>query len=104
RPEYNVALFAPDGTLLGIVDAWWGRAGVAAEVDSQEFHFKREDWLGTKHRVQLLHFPPTQITSAGGAVLADLRDAIAAGLAAPPPPIKAVPQGSAAHLVRADTL
>lgn len=112
RPEYNVALFAPDGTLLGIVDAWWGRAGVAAEVDSQEFHFKREDWLDTmrrhnritKHRVQLLHFPPTQITSDGAAVLADLRDAIAEGLAAPPLPIRAVPQGSATNLARVDTL
>lgn len=112
RPQYNVALYAPDGTPLGIVDAWWGRAGVAAEVDSQEFHFRRGDWLDTmsrhnritKHRVQLLHFPPTQITSNGAAVLADLRDAIAAGLAAPPLPIRAVPQVPLADPARADTL
>jgi hypothetical protein len=112
RPEYNVALYAPDGTLLGVVDAWWGRAGVAAEVDSQEFHFKREDWLSTmkrhnritKHRVQLLHFPPAQIRSNGAAVLADLRDAIAAGLAAPPLAVRAVPQDSLADTARTDTL
>jgi hypothetical protein len=96
QPEYNVALYTPDGTLLGIVDAWWQRAGVAAEVDSREFHFKEEDWRKTmrrhnriaKHRVQLLHFPPADITFKGTRVLADLRDAIAAGLAAPPLPIR----------------
>jgi hypothetical protein len=100
EPEYNVTLYAPDGTLLGIVDAWWQRAGVAAEVESQEFHFKREDWQATmarhnritKHRVQLMHFPPSQIKSSGAKVVADIREAIAAGLAAPPLPIRAVPQ------------
>jgi hypothetical protein len=98
EPEYNVSLFTPDGTLLGIVDAWWGRAGVAAEVESQEFHFKRSDWAATmergnqitKHRVQLMHFPPTRVKSDGAGVLAELRYAIAVGMAAPPLAIRAV--------------
>jgi len=100
RPEYNVALYAPDGECLGIVDAWWQDAGVAAEVDSQEFHFSRGDWNQTmkrhnriaKHRVVLLHFAPWRITSEGGGVVGELRDAIAAGRIAPPPLVRAVPQ------------
>lgn len=100
QPQYNVALYTLDGIALGIVDAWWGEAGVAAEVESQEFHFLRSDWQNTmdrsnkitKYRVQLLHFPPTKIKSDGRTVLADLADAIAAGMAAPPPLVRAVPQ------------
>lgn len=101
KPQHNVALYAPDGEFLGITDAWWHRAGVAAEMDSQEFHFSREDWLATmkrhnritKHRVQLMHFPPWRLKSDGVGVIAELREAIAAGLAAPPLAIRAVPQG-----------
>jgi hypothetical protein len=101
KPEYNVALYAEDGEFLGIVDAWWGRAGVAAEVDSQEFHFRDKDWRDTmkrhnriaKHRIQLLHYPPHQITSDGVALLTELRAAITTGLAAPPLPIRAEPAG-----------
>lgn len=112
EPEYNVALYAEDGTLLGIVDAWWDKAGVAAEVDSQEFHFRSDDWRATmerhnrltKHRVQLLHFPPVQITSDGATVLSDLRDAIASGRMTPPPPVRAVPQESQRVDYAIDTL
>ncbi len=100
QPAYNVALYTEDDTLLGIVDAWWQRAGVAAEVDSREFHFQPEDWSATlkrhnritKHRVQLMHFPPHRIHSDGAGVVGELWDAIASGLAAPPLPIKGVPK------------
>jgi hypothetical protein len=100
QPQYNVVLYAPDGTMLGIVDAWWGEAGVVAEVESQEFHFYRAEWEATmdrankitKYRVQVLHFPPSKIKRAGATVLADLRQAIAEGMAAPPVQIRAVPQ------------
>lgn len=96
EPEYNVALYTADGTFLGIVDAWWQRAGVAAEVDSLEFHFKGKAWRNTmrrhnritKHGVELMHLPPADITVEGARILADLRDAIATGLAAPPLPIR----------------
>jgi hypothetical protein len=100
QPQYNVSLYTLDGNLLGIVDAWWGEAGVAAEVESEEFHFSRSDWRETmnrankitKHRIQLLHFPPGQIRTDGKTVLVDLADAIDEGMAAPPPRIRAVPQ------------
>jgi hypothetical protein len=100
EPEFNVALYALDGEFLGIVDAWWEQAGVAAEVDSREFHFSDVDWDATmkrhnritKRRVQLLHFPPVRIRTEGHGVLAELRSAIETGLAAPPLPIRAVSQ------------
>src|SRR3984957_6039014 len=38
RPMYNADLFTPDGVFLGRPDAWFGRAGVAGEVDSREYH------------------------------------------------------------------
>ena len=100
EPEYNIALYGPDGEFLGIVDAWWQRAGVAAEVDSREFHFSDEDWRDTmkrhnrltKRRVQLMHFPPARIQTDSDAVLAELRSAIETGLGEPSLPIRAVPQ------------
>lgn len=111
-PEYNVALYALDGEFLGIVDAWWQRAGVAAEVESREFHFSVQDWHDTmarhnritKRRVQLLHFPPSQIKSDGGTVLADLRTAITEGLATSPLPIRATRPVSQRVVGAIDTL
>jgi hypothetical protein len=99
KPEYNVALYAEDGTFLGIVDAWWKRAGVAAEVDSREFHFEEGGWEKTmaRHnliiarRVQLLHFTPQRIKRNGDGVLNDLRIAIATGNRNPPLPITSAP-------------
>jgi hypothetical protein len=42
-PQFNVLLVAADGTLIAEVDAWWADAGVAAEIDSREYHFYRAD-------------------------------------------------------------
>jgi hypothetical protein len=106
QPEFNVALYTEDGTLLGIVDAWWQRAGVAAEVDSLEHHFKNsEDREATMERhnriarrmVHLLHFTPRRITSDGGGVLNDLSIAIEEGARRPPLPIRGVPQRARAQ-------
>jgi len=101
QPEYNVALYAEDGTPLGIVDAWWQRAGVAAEVDSLEHLFKnKEDREHTMERhnritrrlVTLLHFTPLRIKSDGAGILDDLRIAIAEGRSRPPLPIHGEPK------------
>ncbi|MBV9451876.1 MAG: hypothetical protein JO345_38910 [Streptosporangiaceae bacterium] len=99
KPEYNVALYAEDGTFLGIVDAWWKRAGVAAEVDSREFHFEEGDREKTmaRHnliiarRVQLMHFTPKRIKCDGDGILYELRIAIAEGKSNPPLPITSAP-------------
>jgi hypothetical protein len=97
QPEFNVALYAEDGTLLGIVDAWWQSAGVAAEVDSREFHFEKQDWEDTLNRhnritaslVHLMHFTPRAIKTDGFSVLDNLRVAISQGSRNPPLPIRA---------------
>jgi hypothetical protein len=99
QPQFNVALYAEDGTFLGVVDAWWKRAGVAAEVDSREFHFEEDDWENTMQRhnriiarrVQLLHFTPCRIKSDGASILTELGIAIAHGTRNPPLPIKSMP-------------
>jgi hypothetical protein len=47
QPRFNVFLKTSDGVDIGEVDAWWGDAGVSVEIDSQEYHFYRADWLRT---------------------------------------------------------
>jgi hypothetical protein len=98
EPEFNVAIYAEGGTLLGIVDAWWDRACVAAEVDSREYHSFKSGWEETmdRHnrlsaRIRLLHFPPKRIRTSGDRVIGDLRAAILDGLGNPPRAIKAIP-------------
>ena len=85
-PVFNARLY--DGTrLVAVADAWWEEAGVAAEVDSREYHFSAEDWQQTMrrhdrlvaHGVLLLHFTPQQIRTAPGEVAAQIRAALAAG-------------------------
>ena len=85
-PAFNARLY--DGTrLVAVADAWWEEAGVAAEVDSREYHFSAEDWQATMRRhdrlvargVLLLHFTPRQIRTAPGEVAAQIRAALAAG-------------------------
>jgi hypothetical protein len=85
-PVFNARLY--DGTrLVAVADAWWEEAGVAAEVDSREYHFSAEDWQRTMrrhdrlvaHGVLLLHFTPRQIRTAPGEVAAQIRAALAAG-------------------------
>jgi hypothetical protein len=85
-PVFNARLY--DGkTLVAVADAWWEEAGVAAEVDSKEYHYSAEDWQQTMrrhdrlvaHGVLLLHFTPRQIRSAPDEVVAQIRSALATG-------------------------
>ena len=85
-PQFNARLYA-GSTLIAVPDAWWEDAGVAAEVDSREYHFNAEDWQRTMqrhdglvaHGVLLLHFTPRQIRTAPGEVVAQIRAALDAG-------------------------
>ena len=67
-PLFNPSLYDGD-TFLGKPDAWWPDAGVAAEVDSREWHLSPADWDRTRRRHDLmaaagiipLHFSPREI-------------------------------------------
>jgi hypothetical protein len=86
RPMFNPRLFAGD-EFLGKPDAWWPDAGVAAEVDSREWHLSPEDWERTlarharmgRYGIVVLHFTPAQIRTRPEQVAADIRSALLAG-------------------------
>lgn len=99
RPVYNAALYAVDGTFLGIADAWWERAGVAAEVDSRQYHLSPADYeyTVTRHNrmegagIHMLHFLPSTLKRKSPEVMANLRDAINSGIRQPRLPISTIP-------------
>ncbi len=98
RPVYNADLYTLDGIFLGRPDAWFQRAGVAAEVDSREYHLGAKDYKETTTRhnrmeaagIHVLHWLPSTIKAEPSRVIADLRAAIAAGNKCPPLPITVV--------------
>jgi len=89
KPMYNADLYTLDGIFLGRPDAWFGRAGVAGEVDSREYHIRARDYAETTMRHNRME--AAGIKADPGEVIADLRNAIAAGIKCPPLPIKAIP-------------
>jgi hypothetical protein len=99
QPIYNATLYAADGMFLGIADAWWQRAAVAAEVDSREYHLSPQDYERTttrhnrmaEHGINVLHFLPSTLKRDPSRVLANLRGAIHRGNARPVLPITAIP-------------
>lgn len=96
-PRYNVFLRAMDGTDIGEVDAWWADSGVSVEIDSQEYHFYRADWLRTdakrgrllKHGIFPHNIAPTRVTNDWAAVCEELRSSLEIGRDRPRLPIVA---------------
>jgi hypothetical protein len=96
-PEYNPKLYA-DEEFIASPDAWWQYAGVAAEVDSNEYHLSPEDHERTlardrrmrKYGINVLHFTPRQIRTQPAEVIAAIRSALAAPCFQPPVPIRTV--------------
>ncbi len=90
-PAYNPRLYA-GSVFLARPDAWWADAGVAAEVDSREWHISPGQWAETMARhsrmsaqgIIVVHFTPRQIRSEGARIVAELRSAIDAGRNRPP--------------------
>jgi very-short-patch-repair endonuclease len=90
EPLFNARLYVGNA-LIAEVDAWWPEAGVAAEVDSREYHYSAEDWQRTMSRhdrlvargVLLLHFTPRQIRTEPEEVVGQIRAALAQGRARP---------------------
>lgn len=97
EPMFNPRLFAGP-VFLARPDAWWPDAGVAAEVDSREWHLSPAAWEQTMarharmsaHGIIVLHFSPRQIAREQQRVLTELRSAIEAGRRRPPLQVRAV--------------
>jgi hypothetical protein len=103
KPVYNARLYLVDDdgfTFLGMPDAWWQRAGVAAEVDSLQYHLRAADYAATVARhnrmeaagIHMLHVLPGDIRPQRPIILSNLKTAITEGLRRPALPIIAVPQ------------
>ena len=96
-PRYNVFLRSADGIDIGEVDAWWADAGVSVEIDSQEYHFYRADWLRTeakrsrllKHGVFPHNIAPVRVDRDWDAICAELRSSLEKGRQRPRLPIVA---------------
>ena len=97
-PMFNASLYIGDA-FLARPDAWWPDAGVAAEVDSREWHLSPADWDRTRKRHDLmcaagilpLHFSPRQIRCEPAEVVRLIKDALDRGLQRPPLPIRTIP-------------
>jgi hypothetical protein len=96
-PLLNARIYSADGRFIARPDAWWPQAGVAAEVDSREWHLRPADWERTMsrharmsgHGIIVLHFTPRQIRVHPDWVTSAITDALKAGSARPPLPVTA---------------
>lgn len=99
-PMFNPQLSA-DGRFIAQPDCWWPDAGVAAEVDSREWHLSPRDWertlarhaLMSAHGIAVLHFTPRQIREQRAQVAANLRAALEAARGRPALPVTAASPG-----------
>ena len=97
-PVLNPRLYAGD-SFIAAPDCWWPDAGVAAEVDSREWHLAPGDWERTLARhdrmssygIIVMHFTPAQIRREPRAVTGMLGAALTASRDRPPLPVTARP-------------
>ncbi len=97
-PMFNARLYSGN-VLIAVADAWWPDAGVAAEVDSREWHLSAEKWEQTIRRharmtaqgILVLHFTPKQVRTEPAQVVAALRAALDAGRASGQPQVRGLP-------------
>jgi hypothetical protein len=95
-PMFNPRL-SVGGRFIAQPDCWWPDAGVAAEVDSREWHLSPRDWertlarhaLMSSHGIVVLHFTPRQIREQRARVAANLRAALEAARSRPALPVTA---------------
>jgi hypothetical protein len=98
HPMFNARLYL-GRTFLAKPDAWWPAAGVAAEVNSREWHLSPEDWARTQARqtrmsaygILVLPFTPGQIRTDPDQVTDAIRTALQTGRQRPALAIRALP-------------
>jgi hypothetical protein len=97
-PVFNPRLFA-GRAFLAVPDCWWPEVGVAAEVDSREWHLSPRGWENTLARharmaavgIIVLHFAPSQIYAQRSEVVDMIRSALAAARGRPLPCVRTLP-------------
>ena len=105
EPMYNADSSQPTVPFSALLIRGGGRAGVAGEVDSRQYHLSPRDYERTVMRhnrmaasgINLLHFLPSTIKGNPSTVIANLRGAIESGTTRPPLPIAAKPSTPAAQ-------
>lgn len=102
KPLYNASIYTKNGVFIAVADTWWQRAGVAGEVDSWKYHFKKAaDYEATQKRhnrmesygISVQHWLPHVIWNDAEAVLEDLGRALMAGYRRPPLELVTVVEG-----------
>ncbi len=97
-PLFNPSLYSGE-TFIARPDAWWPEEGVAAEVDSREWHLGPAEFERTTTRrtrmgaagIIPLHFLPSQIRREPATVVNRIVAALESGRMRPPLPIRTVP-------------
>jgi hypothetical protein len=95
QPVWNVTLQNWDGAHVAVPDAWFD-VGLAWEIDSYEFHFRREDYARTVDRnakyaaagVLVLQTHPNRLRTDPDSVAAELVAAHRAAESRPPPAVR----------------
>ena len=108
-PLFNPSVYKGD-TFIAKPDAWWPELGVAAEVDSHEWHMSPEDHARTLARdrrmsvaqIVALKFTPKQIRSQPAEVIDEIRRTLEGARGRPPLNLRTVPVSEAGQLVKGD--
>ena len=104
-PLFNPSVYDGD-TFIAKPDAWWPELGVAAEVDSHEWHMSPEDHARTLARdrrmgvaqIVALKFTPKQIRSDSAAVIDTIRRTLEGARGRPRLNLRTVPASEAGQL------
>jgi hypothetical protein len=98
EPMYNPDLYA-GAEFLARPDLWWPDAGVAGELESQEWHLSPAQWAKTierhrrmsAHGIIVVQVTPRQTRTDPRTIAAELKSAIEKGRQRPPLKIRAEP-------------
>jgi hypothetical protein len=103
-PLWNHDLVARDGTFIGCPDAWFDEHGVAAEVDSREWHMDPAGWERTQRRrarfarfgIPTVPVTPRRLYRDRDELARDLWGALDGSRGRPRPDVRAVMRSQAA--------
>jgi hypothetical protein len=98
EPWWNAAVYAVDGRLLGIADAWWDDVAFAWEINSFAWHLRPNDYAREQAKtaafatagIPVLPTLARRLVDDSATVLHELREAHRHAVSRPRPPVRAV--------------